>query len=333
MDMGDVVVHRNSTKPAQLNALAYAQGNDIHLGSGQEQHLPHEAWHVVQQRKGLVKATAQLAGVAVNDNPGLEREADVMGARALSLPAQLREAGRSPSEANGNDVTVSANADKPMQMMLPYDGLAETKGYYKAQNRAKAHDYGGGRPVDFSTNFKMSMVKNEWGGSYNKAMDLWHVTTSGKSQVVLPTNAIQIDHKTPWAEIEQRLLVDPSEQGGISTSKLKDLEDAGYINEDQDAYTVYAARMYYHDVPNLQPMAGSENASKGAGVEEGVSALAVAWKNRASRSTGTHNEMVQSAFQALRDWSTDNEAITEMLQEFDKVDEATAEAEDFFKGY
>ena len=32
MDMGDVTVHRNSSKPAQLNALAYAQGNDIHLG-------------------------------------------------------------------------------------------------------------------------------------------------------------------------------------------------------------------------------------------------------------------------------------------------------------
>ncbi|HET7795918.1 MAG TPA: DUF4157 domain-containing protein, partial [Rhizobacter sp.] len=49
-DMSDVRVHRNSDKPGQLNALAYAQGNDIHLAPGQEQHLPHEAWHVVQQR-------------------------------------------------------------------------------------------------------------------------------------------------------------------------------------------------------------------------------------------------------------------------------------------
>ena len=30
------------------DALAYAQGSDIHLAPGQEQHLPHEAWHVVQ---------------------------------------------------------------------------------------------------------------------------------------------------------------------------------------------------------------------------------------------------------------------------------------------
>ena len=32
-DMSDVSVHRNSDKPAQLNAHAYAQGTDIHLGS------------------------------------------------------------------------------------------------------------------------------------------------------------------------------------------------------------------------------------------------------------------------------------------------------------
>ncbi|PTT89850.1 hypothetical protein DBR42_07070, partial [Pelomonas sp. HMWF004] len=72
MDMSDVRVHRNSSQPAQLNALAYAQGNDIHLGPGQAQHLPHEAWHVVQQRQGRVQATMQMAGVGVNDDEGLE---------------------------------------------------------------------------------------------------------------------------------------------------------------------------------------------------------------------------------------------------------------------
>ncbi len=88
MDMSDVRVHRNSSQPAQLNALAYAQGNDIHLGPGQEQHLPHEAWHVVQQRQGRVEATTQRAGVGVNDDLGLEQEADEMGARAEGSPAQ-----------------------------------------------------------------------------------------------------------------------------------------------------------------------------------------------------------------------------------------------------
>ena len=82
--MDDVKVHYNSHKPAQLNAHAYAQGTDIHVATGQEKHLPHEAWHVVQQKQGRVKPTMQMRGkVNVNDDAGLEKEADVMGSRAL----------------------------------------------------------------------------------------------------------------------------------------------------------------------------------------------------------------------------------------------------------
>jgi hypothetical protein len=85
MDMSDVKVHYNSGKPAQLSALAYAQGNDIHVGPGQEKHLPHEAWHVVQQRQGRVQPTMQMKeSVPVNDDPGLEHEADVMGSKAVN---------------------------------------------------------------------------------------------------------------------------------------------------------------------------------------------------------------------------------------------------------
>lgn len=80
--MDDVKVHYNSDKPTQLQALAYAQGTDIHVGPGQEQHLPHEAWHVVQQKQGRVQPTMQMKeGVAVNDDKRLESEADVMGAK------------------------------------------------------------------------------------------------------------------------------------------------------------------------------------------------------------------------------------------------------------
>ena len=58
--MGDVKVYYNSNKPAQLKAFAYAQGTNIHVGQGQERHLPHEAWHVVQQKQGRVQPTLQL---------------------------------------------------------------------------------------------------------------------------------------------------------------------------------------------------------------------------------------------------------------------------------
>lgn len=90
LDMSGVRVHRNSSKPAALQAHAYAQGQDIHLGPGQEKHLPHEAWHVVQQAQGRVRPTLQAkGGIAVNDSVGLEREADVMGARALNSSSSI----------------------------------------------------------------------------------------------------------------------------------------------------------------------------------------------------------------------------------------------------
>lgn len=82
--MGDVRVHRNSARPAVLGALAVAQGRDIHLGPGQDRHLPHEAWHIVQQRQGRVAATGQVGSTAINDDAALEAEADAMGNRALS---------------------------------------------------------------------------------------------------------------------------------------------------------------------------------------------------------------------------------------------------------
>jgi hypothetical protein len=90
-------VHYNSSQPAQLDALAYAQGSDIHLAPGQERHLPHEAWHVVQQAQGRVKPTLQMKdGVAINDDAKLEHEADVMGTKALQIRHHPVEEQRSP---------------------------------------------------------------------------------------------------------------------------------------------------------------------------------------------------------------------------------------------
>ena len=83
--MDDVKVHYNSSQPATVQALAYTQGTDIHVAPGQERHLPHEAWHVAQQLAVRVEPTTEVGGMPVNDNIGLEHEADVMGARANSL--------------------------------------------------------------------------------------------------------------------------------------------------------------------------------------------------------------------------------------------------------
>ncbi|MGK7872671.1 MAG: DUF4157 domain-containing protein [Xenococcaceae cyanobacterium] len=91
MSMDDVKVHYNSSKPSQLQALAYTQGTEIHLGLGQEKHLPHEGWHVVQQKQGRVKPTLQLKGVMINDTLELENEAEVMGSKALESKSKKQQ--------------------------------------------------------------------------------------------------------------------------------------------------------------------------------------------------------------------------------------------------
>ena len=84
LSMDEVKAPDNSGKPGRLQAHVYAQGSEIHLAPGQENHLPHEAWHVVQQAQGRVKPTLQIIGnLAVNDDKGLDREADKMGEKSL----------------------------------------------------------------------------------------------------------------------------------------------------------------------------------------------------------------------------------------------------------
>ena len=86
ISLDDVRIHRNADEPALLQAHAYAESTDIYLGPGQEKHLPHEVWHVVQQKQGRVKATKQIqGGININDDVLLEKEADLMGRKALKF--------------------------------------------------------------------------------------------------------------------------------------------------------------------------------------------------------------------------------------------------------
>jgi Domain of unknown function (DUF4157) len=89
VDFSGVRIHEGPQARA-VGALAYTQGTDIHMAPGQydphgqrgQELLGHELAHVVQQAHGRVEATTQAKGVDINDDPGLEHEADVMGARA-----------------------------------------------------------------------------------------------------------------------------------------------------------------------------------------------------------------------------------------------------------
>lgn len=100
--LDDVEVEYNSSQPAQIGALAYTQGTQIYVAPGQEPYLPHETWHAVQQKQGRVRPTIQARGLAINDAPELEREADVMGARALTMGTPV---------ANDSDTLRSAGAE------------------------------------------------------------------------------------------------------------------------------------------------------------------------------------------------------------------------------
>jgi Domain of unknown function (DUF4157) len=120
-DLSNVNVVRNSSKPAEVGALAFAQGNDIHLGAGQDQHLAHEAAHIVQQREGRVQPTTQVGGKPVNDSPALEGEADRMGAKA----AQMKSAENvSAKVSEGREIGVSMQRmEAPVQYALDKEDL------------------------------------------------------------------------------------------------------------------------------------------------------------------------------------------------------------------
>lgn len=167
--MDDVKVHYNSDKPSQLNAHAYAQGTDIHVAPGQEQHLPHEAWHVVQQKQGRVQPTMQMkAGVPVNDDVGLESEADVMGAKANSLPvtsAQNHTENIQPKLTTDGKNTYQL---KKSSMILQGEDVVntDTKINTFIHTRGGVHDWAAGRASElgpFSTIEAGATCNHHWG--------------------------------------------------------------------------------------------------------------------------------------------------------------------------
>jgi len=134
--LSDVKVHYNSAQPAQLQAHAYAQGNQIHLGPGQEKHLPHELGHVVQQKQGRVQPTVQMrAGVNINDDAQLEREADQLGEKAIQMKtavSAISEAGQggtssiSVVQRRANNQTVDFEFDNLGARTNPPGGAGAT---------------------------------------------------------------------------------------------------------------------------------------------------------------------------------------------------------------
>lgn len=129
--MDDVRVHYNSSKPATVQALAYTQGTDIHVAPGQEKCLPHEAWHVAQQMAGRVSPTTNINGMPVNDNAGLEHEADVMGAKAVTQRSDSHNKlyGLMTSNVAQRQVKVSYDSDVNLNEDWAVNTIADLKSF------------------------------------------------------------------------------------------------------------------------------------------------------------------------------------------------------------
>lgn len=110
LELSAMRVRRNSDKPSKIAAHAYTQGTEIHLAPGQERHLAHEAWHVVQQLQGRVRPLRTLeTGAPVNDDPALEHEADTMGAALAPSGSFAMSQGTAPA------VSTTSPASAPIQ--------------------------------------------------------------------------------------------------------------------------------------------------------------------------------------------------------------------------
>ena len=180
ISMDNVSVHYNSPKPRQINALAYAQGSDIHVAPGQEQHLPHEVWHVVQQAQGRVRPTMQMKeGVPVNSDQALEHEADVMGTKALQMRRPVNTVSGVRAEAG---MTVPRTGKTGEASQVQGEPVGAKCGKVRLNSLAVVQCFRNWKDL-YKTGWKYS------GGTmatYNKLGGLWHasvyrVERNGKS--------------------------------------------------------------------------------------------------------------------------------------------------------
>ncbi len=133
-DFGDVLIHPDSARAAAIGARAYTEGNSVHLAPGEydpesqagRELIGHELAHVIQQRQGRVAATSQARGVAINDAPSLEHEADTLGQRAASIAVASPAVTPAPSVEQAASATPSPVAQAVAQRQQAPQSNEET---------------------------------------------------------------------------------------------------------------------------------------------------------------------------------------------------------------
>ena len=129
-DFSGVKVHTDSNKATEMGALAYTQGEELHFAPGQynpasqsgKELIGHELSHVKQQREGRVQANTSIKGQAVNNNAGLEKEADDLGKKAANFsggPVAQAKNDKKASKATAQ-AKVIQQANNPITMVINY---------------------------------------------------------------------------------------------------------------------------------------------------------------------------------------------------------------------
>ncbi len=176
-DFSDVSIHKNSTQSIDLNALAYTQGSNIHFAPGQynpesqkgQELLGHELTHVVQQDEGRVQPTVQKKGIGINDDEGLEKEADEMGEKAARGIVQSSKSASQSTEPAGSIVQKQAANDslKVDKGQITFDAEGNNDSQSKYYSR-RAHWPGGpsgvtiGRGYDLAHRGSKQLIKDEF---------------------------------------------------------------------------------------------------------------------------------------------------------------------------
>ena len=229
IDLSSVRVHYNSSKPAQVDAFAYTEGKDIQLGPGQERHLSHEGWHVVQQMQGRVKPTIQAKGILINDDGELEREADVMGTKAGVLGEQAGAGDFQASMATADGTVledepfvVGTSAGVSQRTSTSQAGITQRAASFAAGTITNNKNIAAGVIAgDFAMGFTPPTLNTNTIGSVADAQAAIQAPTlgaqanpdgtAGASVATVPTNtasfAMELPSSGPWTTVTSKAKV------------------------------------------------------------------------------------------------------------------------------
>ena len=200
----DVNIHKDDNSATDMGALAYTQGKDVHFAPGQynpgtqkgQELIGHELTHVEQQKAGRVQPTKQGKGMAVNDNPALEKEADVMGKKAAEgkgVDAVQEGKGIQKKEDKKNEnVSVKAVGGtapiKSNEVNWKYSPEL-VKRFYPNYEGEDIHMFTYTYPIDGK---KYIIMRQDWSSGDNISDYRYYATTNGSNWVRFnPTSRIE----------------------------------------------------------------------------------------------------------------------------------------------